>query len=89
MLAYRCYYDGTIYYNLTICTKKSFMRDLGLLMYFEKMAELYRKLKAGEQVEGLKYDFSKAVPHYLMYTTTGRADLIMFESSFQKRKKRV
>ena len=58
-----------------------------LSMYFEKRAELYRKLKAGEQVEGLKYDFSKAVPHYLMYTTTGRADLIMFESSFQKRKK--
>ena len=48
---------------------------------------MYRILKAGEQVEGLKYDFSKAVPHYLMYTTTGRADLIMFESSFQKRKK--
>ena len=31
MLAYRCYYDGTIYYNLTICTKKSLMTDLGLL----------------------------------------------------------
>ena len=29
MLAYRCYYDGTIYYNLTICTKKSLMTDLG------------------------------------------------------------
>ena len=57
-----------------------------LLMYFEKRAELYRKLKTGEEVEGLKYDFSKVVPHYLMYTTTGRADLIMFESSMKKRK---
>ena len=57
-----------------------------LSMYFEKRAELYRRLKADEEVEGLKYDFSKAVPHYLMYTTIGRADLIMFESSFQKRK---
>ena len=57
-----------------------------LSMYFEKRAELYRKLKTGEEVEGLKYDFSKVVPHYLMYTTTGRADLIMFESSMKKRK---
>ena len=49
-----------------------------LSMYFEKRAD--------EDVEGLKYDFSKAVPHYLMYTTIGRADLIMFESSMKKRK---
>ena len=57
-----------------------------LSMYFEKRAELYRSLKAGKEVEGLKYDFSNAVPHYLMYTTIGRADLIMFESSIKKRK---
>lgn len=57
-----------------------------LSLYFEKRAELYRRLKAGEKVEGLEYDFSKVVPHYLMYTTTGRADLIMFESSIKKRK---
>ena len=40
---------------------------------------------AGEEVEGLKYDFSKAVPHYLMYTTVGRADLIEFELAAMKR----
>ena len=57
-----------------------------LSMSFENRAELYRKLKGGEKVEGLKYDFSKVVPHYLMYTTIGRADLIMFESSMKKRK---
>ena len=56
-----------------------------LSMYFENRAKLYRKLKAGEDVGGLKYDFSQAVPHYLMYTTIGRADLIMFESSMKKR----
>ena len=56
-----------------------------LSMYFENRAKLYRKLKAGEDVEGLKYDFSQAVPHYLMYTTIGRADLIMFEASMKKR----
>lgn len=57
-----------------------------LSMYFENRAKLYRQLKAGEEVEGLKYDFSQAVPHYLMYTTIGRADLIMFESSVKKRR---
>lgn len=31
-------------------------------------------------------DFSQVVPHYLMYTTIGRADLVMFESSMKKRK---
>ena len=56
-----------------------------LSMYFENRAKLYRKLKAGEDVEGLKYDFSQVVPHYLMYTTIGRADLIMFDSSFKNR----
>mgnify|MGYP004561318135 FL=1 len=30
VLAYRCYNDGTICYNLTFCTKKSLMTDLGL-----------------------------------------------------------
>ena len=58
-----------------------------LSMYFENRAKLYRKLRAGDDVEGLKYDFSQAVPHYLMYTTIGRADLIMFDSSFKKRQK--
>lgn len=57
-----------------------------LSMYFENRAKLYRMLKAGEEVEGLKYDFTQVVPHYLMYTTIGRADLIMFESSMKKRK---
>lgn len=55
-------------------------------MYFENRADLYRKLKAGELVEGLMCDFSQVVPHYLMYTTIGRADLVMFESSMKKSK---
>ena len=57
-----------------------------LSMIFENRATIYRKLKAGEEVEGLKYDFAKAVPHYLMYTTVGRADLIEFEVSAEKRR---
>lgn len=30
VLAYRYYNDGIVYYNLTFCTKKSLMTDLGL-----------------------------------------------------------
>ena len=29
VLVDRCYNDGTAYYNLTFCTKKSLMTDLG------------------------------------------------------------
>lgn len=54
-------------------------------MVFENRTDLYIKLRNGEEVEGLKYDYSKAVPHYLMYTTIGRADLIEFEVSARKR----
>lgn len=54
-------------------------------MKFENRAELYRKLKAGEEVEGLRYDFTKTIPHYLMYTTIGRADLIEFEVAVEAR----
>ena len=54
-------------------------------MVFENRAKLYRKLQNREEVEGLQYDYSKVVPHYLMYTTVGRADLIEFEVSARKR----
>lgn len=55
-------------------------------MVFENRAKMYRKLRDGEEVvEGLKTDYSKAVPHYLMYTTIGRADLIEFELAAIKR----
>ena len=30
VLAYRYYNDGTVCYNLTFCTEKSLMTDLGL-----------------------------------------------------------
>ena len=31
VLVYRCYNDGTACHNLTFCTKKSLMTDLGLM----------------------------------------------------------
>ena len=30
VLVYRYYNDGIVYYNLTFCTRKSLMTDLGL-----------------------------------------------------------
>ena len=69
--------------------------DLGLTskvntlsMFFKDRAKIYKKLKTGEDVEGFKYDLSQTVPHYLMYTTIGRADLVMFESSIKKRQEK-
>ena len=52
---------------------------------FNNRADLYRRLKRGEEVDGLKYNFANVVPHYLMYTTIGRADLIEFEVACQER----
>lgn len=57
-----------------------------LSMIFQNRSKLYKKLKAGEDVMGLRYDFGKITPHYLMYTTVGRADLIAFEVSANKRR---
>ena len=57
-----------------------------LSMVFENRANIYRKLKQGEAVKGLKYDFTKIIPHYLMYTTIGRADLVEFEVAAKARR---
>ena len=34
VLVYRYYNDGIVYYNLTFCTRKSLMTDLGLIGIF-------------------------------------------------------
>ena len=34
VLVYRYYNDGIVYYNLTFCTRKSLMTDLGLNALF-------------------------------------------------------
>lgn len=33
VLVYRYYNDGMVYYNLTFCTRKSLMTDLGLMQF--------------------------------------------------------
>ena len=40
VLVYRYYNDGIVYYNLTFCTRKSLMTDLGL--FGVALAELVR-----------------------------------------------
>lgn len=36
----------------------------------------------GKPIDGYSNDYSKIIPHYLLYTTIGRADLIEFESFY-------
>ena len=38
VLVYRYYNDGIVYYNLTFCTRKSLMTDLGLLDQLRRIA---------------------------------------------------
>lgn len=49
-------------------------------MIFEKRRELYEELQSGIEIEGHKVNYNNKIPHYLMYSTLGRADLIRFQS---------
>ena len=40
VLVYRYYNDGIVYYNLTFCTRKSLMTDLGLTIILVIKAEI-------------------------------------------------
>ena len=41
VLVYRYYNDGIVYYNLTFCTRKSLMTDLGLYWVFRAILSLF------------------------------------------------
>lgn len=56
-----------------------------LSMVFKNRSKLYRDLKNNNEIEGVKYDFTAVIPHYLMYTTIGRADLVEFDVAAKKR----
>ena len=49
-------------------------------MTFQNRRSLYKKMMSGIGTEQVHYDYSGRIPHYLMYSTLGRADLIEFES---------
>lgn len=49
-------------------------------MRFPKRRETYGKLKSGVTIDGVNVSLNNKIPHYLMYTTIGRADLVIFDS---------
>ena len=58
-------------------------------MIFDCRRKVYEELHAGLDVEGIHVATSHKIPHYLMYTTLGRADLIDFESYHEDLKERL
>lgn len=52
-------------------------------MFFQKRGEIYKKLNTNAFTKGLGADYQNIIPHYLMYSTLGRADLIRFETSLK------
>ena len=49
-------------------------------MMFQNRREVYGHLQSGVVSKGVKTRYNNVVPHYLIYTTLGRADLVRFES---------
>lgn len=52
-------------------------------MFFRKRTEIYKNLNTNTFTKGLGADYQNIIPHYLMYSTLGRADLIRFETSLK------
>lgn len=50
-------------------------------MQFCKRREVYKNLNTNSFTRGMGADYKYIIPHYLMYSTLGRADLIRFSSS--------
>jgi hypothetical protein len=53
-------------------------------MDFHKRRHIYRDLNTNPFTKGLGADYDYIIPHYLMYSTIGRADLIRFQSFMEK-----
>lgn len=49
-------------------------------MIFPLRNALFKKLKNGVEANGIRITTDGIVPHYLLYSTIGRADLINFAS---------
>lgn len=94
----RSSYIHQAFYNYYKNTKKSIVdvavnglctQYLTRSMIFDCRRKVYEELHAGLDVEGIHVDTSHKIPHYLMYTTLGRADLIDFESYHEDLKERL
>ena len=94
----RSSYIHQAFYNYYKNTKKSIVdvavnglctQYLTRSMIFDSRRKVYEELHAGLDVEGIHVATSHKIPHYLMYTTLGRADLIDFESYHEDLKERL
>lgn len=50
------------------------------LRSFEERRKIFFSLRNGKTINGIKINTKNIVPHYLMYSILGRADLIQFDS---------
>ncbi len=68
--------------EVTIESAKQDGKPAARSMYFQYRREVFKDLQEGKPIDGYSNDYSKILPHYLLYTTIGRADLIEFESFY-------
>lgn len=55
-------------------------REMTASMLFQNRRKVYEHLQSGAITNNVKTKYNNVVPHYLIYTTLGRADLVRFES---------
>jgi hypothetical protein len=60
-------------------------KELTKTMFFPLRRKMFYQLKSGKVLDGIKVDVSNVVPHYLMYTTIGRADLVNFQCYMEEK----
>lgn len=53
-------------------------------MFFQNRPKIYKELNSNEFTKEAGINYDTIIPHYLMYSTIGRADLIRFESFIDK-----
>lgn len=53
-------------------------------MDFHKRRKIYKDLNSNSFTKGMGANYDYIIPHYLMYSTIGRADLIRFQSFMEK-----
>lgn len=52
-------------------------------MFFSKRRDIYNNLNTNSFTKSLSVDYKYVIPHYLMYSILGRADLIRFEVTLE------
>lgn len=53
-------------------------------MMFGNRRKIYQELASNDFTKAMEADYDSIIPHYLMYSTLGRADLIRFESFIEE-----